>query len=141
LVVYPVFRLRRLGLGVVDLVRALEEGVIRTLTDYGLEGFRRPDHPGVFTAAGKIASIGLAVRHNVSFHGLAFNYHPDLNHFRLINPCGLTDTPMTSASALLDRPLPHQEVRTRMAGHLARLLDLSYTPWTLEEAEAAAQGS
>ncbi|MEW5721502.1 MAG: lipoyl(octanoyl) transferase LipB [Thermodesulfobacteriota bacterium] len=136
IVAYPVFHLRTVKLGVVSLVRKLEEAVIAVLGEYGLAGGRREGHPGVFVGPLKVASIGLAVRRSVSFHGLALNYDPDLSHFGLINPCGLSSRTITSLAGLLGRPVDPAVLRNKMAAHLARVFNLKLRPGTLDQAAA-----
>ena len=134
LVVYPVLRLRNLNLGVATAVRFLEQATIDTLGEFGIVADRRPDHPGVWIGPDKIASIGLAVRRNVTFHGLALNCQPDLSAFNMINPCGLTDVRVTSMAEVIGRPVSLSEVRSILSAHLARQLSLDLQPWTLDQA-------
>ncbi|MBN6062936.1 lipoyl(octanoyl) transferase LipB [Aggregatibacter actinomycetemcomitans] len=75
-------------LNVRQLVTALEQSVVKTLADYGIEGYAKPDAPGVYIDGKKICSLGLRIRHGRSFHGLAFNINMDLTPFHQINPCG-----------------------------------------------------
>jgi lipoate-protein ligase B len=138
LVVYPVVGLKAVGRGVTECVRGLEEAVIRTLADYGVEGLRREGHPGVFTSRGKISSVGLAVRRGVAFHGLSFNYSPDMADFGLINPCGLSAAEMTSLALILGRAVDGSEVRDKVRAHLADVFGFRFVPFSLEEAEEAA---
>jgi lipoate-protein ligase B len=81
-------------------LRALEEVLIRTLASIGLEGFRREGLTGVWVgeekSPRKIASIGVAVRRWVAYHGFALNVSTDLRYFSLLNPCGLDAAVMTS---------------------------------------------
>src|SRR5690606_27724096 len=105
LVSYPIIRLRDFGLGARAYVRALEETIIRTLADYGIEGGRRDGYPGVWTAGRKIASIGVAVRGGVTMHGSALNVNTDLSYFSLIVPCGITDVTVTSMNEILRKKL------------------------------------
>ncbi len=88
LVVYPLLDLRRLKLGVRDLVTGLENTVVDLLGYYGLEAAAKADAPGVYIAGRKIASLGLRVRKGCSFHGVALNVNMDLRPFLSINPCG-----------------------------------------------------
>ena len=142
-VIYPVVELKSIGRSVVECVRALEETIIRTLADFDVEGQRHDGHPGVFTAWGKIASIGLAVKRGITYHGLSFNYAPDMNHFGLINPCGLSASEMTSLARILGREVDGAEVRGIVKKHLAEVFGLEFTPWPLDEAkkEAALSGN
>lgn len=103
IVAYLLFDLRRSGSGVRDLVTGIEQAMIATLAGHGIEATARPDAPGVYVrrheragvAGAKIGSLGLRVRRGCSYHGLALNVNMDLEPFSRINPCGLTDTPVT----------------------------------------------
>lgn len=100
LVVYPLLDLRRLKLGVRQLVEALENSVIDTLECYGIHARGRRDAPGVYVDARKICSIGIRVRRGATYHGIAFNVAMDLEPFTRINPCGYEGLVMTQVSAL-----------------------------------------
>lgn len=82
------FKSRENPLTVRDLVTALEQCVVKTLADYGIESYPKPDAPGVYVDGKKICSLGLRIRKGCSFHGLALNINMDLSPFRQINPCG-----------------------------------------------------
>lgn len=88
LVVYPLLDLRRLGLGIRELVLRLENSIIELAAGYGIEAMGRRDAPGVYVEGRKLASIGLRVRRGCSYHGLALNVVNDLEPFTRINPCG-----------------------------------------------------
>ncbi|MFL0798064.1 MAG: lipoyl(octanoyl) transferase LipB [Cellvibrionaceae bacterium] len=88
LVAYPMFNLRRLGIGVRDLVSGIENVIVETLKQYGIESAPKADAPGVYVNGDKIASLGLRVRRGCSFHGLALNIDMDLTPWQRINPCG-----------------------------------------------------
>ena len=100
LVVYPLIDLRRQKLGVRELVEALENSVIDTLTAYGIHAKGRRDAPGVYVDARKVCSIGIRVRRGCSYHGIAFNVAMDLSPFHRINPCGYAGLEMTQVSDL-----------------------------------------
>jgi lipoyl(octanoyl) transferase len=85
---YPLFDLRRLGIGVRELVHRIEQSLIDTLARYDIVALRREGAPGVYVGDAKIAALGLRVRRGCSFHGLAFNIRMDLEPFSRINPCG-----------------------------------------------------
>ncbi len=87
-VAYPLFDLRRIGVGVRDLVHGIEQVLIDTLAHWGIDGVRHPGAPGVYVGAAKIGALGLRVRRGCSFHGLAFNVAMDMEPFQRINPCG-----------------------------------------------------
>jgi len=116
LVAYPIFYLWPEERDLHLFLRQLEEAVIRTLAGFGVQAFRREGKTGVFTAKGKICSIGVMFRRWVSYHGLALNVNPDLSHFRLIVPCGLWDVSVTS---LAQFPLPTPSLNL-VAGKLVK---------------------
>ena len=92
---YVMFDIRRLGLGVRDLVTGIEDAMIRTLSAYGIAAAPRADAPGVYVAGRKIGSLGLRVRRGCAYHGLSLNVDMDLEPFGRINPCGLTGLEVT----------------------------------------------
>jgi lipoyl(octanoyl) transferase len=100
LVVYLLMDLRRAGLGVRDLVNALERSVIEYAARFGIPAQCRASAPGVYVADRKLASVGLRIRRGASYHGLALNVHMDLQPFRRINPCGYSGLEMTQLSQL-----------------------------------------
>jgi lipoyl(octanoyl) transferase len=100
LVVYPLIDLRRAGLGVRDLVTALEQAVIATAAAFGIVAATRPGAPGVYVEGAKLASVGIRVRRGASYHGAAINVDMDLGPFSRINPCGFEGLAMTQLAAL-----------------------------------------
>jgi lipoyl(octanoyl) transferase len=100
LVVYPLIDLRRAGLGVRDLVTALEQAVIGTAAEFSIEAAIRAGAPGVYVAGAKLASVGIRVRRGASYHGTAINVDMDLGPFSRINPCGFEGLAMTQLAAL-----------------------------------------
>lgn len=88
LVVYPLLDVRRAGMGVRQLVMALENAIIDVLASWNITALARRDAPGVYVDGRKVASIGLRIRRGSSYHGLAFNVAMDLEPFQRINPCG-----------------------------------------------------
>ncbi|MEM1949299.1 MAG: lipoyl(octanoyl) transferase LipB, partial [Candidatus Caldarchaeum sp.] len=86
LVVYPIISLQENRLGVGELVKLLEDAVIMLLEDYGVSAVRVEGKPGVWVGGRKIASIGMALKNWVSYHGLALNINTDLAKFRGIRP-------------------------------------------------------
>ncbi|MCU0760354.1 MAG: lipoyl(octanoyl) transferase LipB [Steroidobacteraceae bacterium] len=100
LVAYPLVDLRRAGLGVRELVTALERAVIRLAARFGIEAAVRAGAPGVYVRDAKLASVGIRVRRGASYHGLALNVNMDLGPFGRINPCGYPGLAMTQLAAL-----------------------------------------
>jgi lipoate-protein ligase B len=136
LVIYPIFDLKQMRLGVSELVNGLETVVMNTLADFSIQADRIEGLRGVWVGKEKIASIGIAVRRGITFHGLALNYDPDFSHFEMINPCGLEGVKMTSISKITATPTNPVLLRKVLAGHLSKLFNLELHPWSLEQATA-----
>lgn len=122
LVVYPVFSLRRHRLSVSEYVFLLEEAMLRTAADAGIIASRDERNHGIWVGDRKLGSIGIAIRHGVTFHGLALNVSPALEPFSWINPCGLTNTFMTSLEKEQGSWVAMEEVKKRIRNHLGSLL-------------------
>ena len=103
---YLLFDLRRMGLGVRDLVTGIEECMVQTIGLHGIEGKPRPDAPGVYVGGDKIGQLGLRVRRGCSYHGLSLNVDMDLEPFSRINPCGLFGVEVTHMAAFTPVSLP-----------------------------------
>ena len=89
-------------LNVRQLVSSLEQSVIRTLSDYGIDAYAKADAPGVYINEKKICSLGLRIRKGCSFHGLALNINMDLSPFHNINPCGYAGLEMCQLADFID---------------------------------------
>ncbi len=100
LIAYTLIDLKRAGLTIRGLVSALENAVIDTVAQYGIEARSRPEAPGVYVGAAKLASIGLRIRRGCSYHGIALNVDMDLEPFARINPCGFANLQMTQLASL-----------------------------------------
>lgn len=95
LVVYTLLDLKRLKLGVRELVTLIEKTLIELLDDYGIAANAKSKAPGVYVNNAKIAALGLRIRKGCSFHGLALNVDMDLEPFSRINPCGYENLEIT----------------------------------------------
>jgi lipoate-protein ligase B len=114
-------------------LRDIEQGLIRALATWGIEGEISPGKTGVWVGGAKIASIGIAVRRWVSYHGFALNVAPDLRFFDLIHPCGLRGIHMTSLADRLGESAPSlAEAREVVAGAFTGVL--GYPGWNWESA-------
>jgi len=123
LMIYTLINLRRAGLGVRDLVTALEQSVVDLAAEYGIEASSRSDAPGVYVDGVKLASIGLRIRRGASFHGMALNVDADLEPYSRINPCGFKGLDVTDLARLgADSEL--SVVRDRLLPHLMRHLKM-----------------
>jgi lipoyl(octanoyl) transferase len=121
LIAYLLLDVRRLGLGVRELVSRIEQSLIDMLASYGVSAAARPDAPGVYVEGAKIASLGLRVRNGRCFHGLALNVDMDLEPFARINPCGYAGLQVTQMRDLLG-PLNFAEVSARLCAQLVKHL-------------------
>lgn len=108
-----------------DLVTALEQCVIETLKDYGINSYAKADAPGVYVEHKKICSLGLRVRKGRSFHGLALNINMDLTPFHSINPCGYAGLEMCQLQDLVTMPISCSQVAEKLVQHFAQQLDYS----------------
>ncbi len=97
---YILLDIRRLKTGVRELVTALEQCIVNTLSKDGIEAYPKADAPGVYVNQQKVCSVGLRIRKGCSFHGLAFNVNMDLAPFQRINPCGYQGLEMTDSARL-----------------------------------------
>ncbi len=125
IVAYPLIDIRRMGMGVRELVTAIEQAIIAVLKTYGVDAEPRADAPGVYVDGVKVAALGLRIRKGRSFHGLSFNIDMDLEPFQRINPCGFQGLEVTNLTALVDTK-QHQanmlEAEDRLIASLSRVL-------------------
>lgn len=130
LVGYPIINIGQRGLGIVTLVRLLEEVLIRTADDFGVEATRVEAKPGVWLHGGKkkLASIGLAVRHWVTFHGFALNVSTRLSRFDIIRPCGMDSSTMTSLEECRSTRVSMQDVKASVVSNFEALFGYEMVP-------------
>lgn len=128
LVGYPILPLRGIGCDLHAYLRTLEQCIIDTLGEFGLEG-RRNGPAGVWVGDKKVCSIGIAVRKWVTYHGFALNVNPNLSHFSLINPCGLEASRITSMAELLSDLPAIEDVRRVCERNFAKVFKLKLVPW------------
>ena len=122
LAAYLMLDLRRLGLGVRELVTAMEQSLVELLAGYAVDAAPKADAPGVYVAGDKVASLGLRVSRGCSFHGLALNVDMDMSPFGRINPCGYAGLKMVQLRDLLEAPPALDEVAQRLERILRRRL-------------------
>ncbi|MEH6472911.1 MAG: lipoyl(octanoyl) transferase LipB [Halopseudomonas sp.] len=127
LVVYLLLDLRRLKLGVRELVTLMEQALVELLAGYDIDGYPKADAPGVYVSQGlaaesKIASLGLRIRRGCSFHGLALNVDMDLSPFLRINPCGYSGLAMTQMIELAGAEQRPQCKMAEVGARLQRIL-------------------
>jgi lipoate-protein ligase B len=125
LVGYPIFALKREGIGIIDFVWRLEEVMIQILKDYGIIGQRSERNRGVWVGKDKVGFVGIALRSGISLHGFALNVNPDLSFFELIQPCGLKGVKATSMKALLRKEIDLEEVKKSAVTHFQEIFNIS----------------
>ncbi|MCD7963527.1 MAG: lipoyl(octanoyl) transferase LipB [Rikenellaceae bacterium] len=126
LVGYPILNLNNFGLGLKDYIELLEETVIRTIADYGINGGRLAGATGVWIEtdspnARKICAIGVKASRFVTMHGFALNVNTDLKYFSYINPCGFIDKGVTSIQNETGKKVDMDEVKIRYVRHFAEV--------------------
>jgi lipoyl(octanoyl) transferase len=106
LVCYLLLDIRRLHLGVRDLVTAIEQSIVQLINSYGVTAEAKPEAPGVYIDGRKLAALGLRIRKGCSYHGLSLNVDMDLGPFSNINPCGIEGLEVVDMKRLgIDRPM------------------------------------
>ena len=125
---YPIIDLRPDRCDVHRYVRDLEEVLIRTAADYGIDAGRVDGLTGVWVGRDKLAAIGVRISRWITSHGFAFNVTTDLDYFNLIVPCGIADRGVTSLERLLGRAIEPREVEDRIAAHFCGVFDRTVSP-------------
>ena len=124
LVAYPIVRLPEAGWGVKQLVLALADSAVETFAALGLEARvgETKELIGVWVGPKKLASIGLAVKRDVSLHGIALNLSTDLSYFERLQPCGLEAQVMGSAERLLGKDVDREAAKQAFVAAFAKRL-------------------
>jgi len=118
LVGYPIIDLEHYKIGVREYIEKMEDAIIATIAEYGLEGGRKEGATGVWLQADhkvrarKICAIGVRVSRYVTMHGFALNVNTDMRYFNYINPCGFNSFGVTSIQQELSREIPMEEVKS-----------------------------
>jgi len=130
LVVYPIFDLENFFTDIHRFMRAMEEAVILTLEEFGIEGDRVKKLTGVWldvnqpAKARKICAMGVKMSRWVTMHGLALNVNPDLNYFNYIVPCGIQDKSVTSIERELNSKINMDVVKSVLREKLVQVFEL-----------------
>ena len=132
LVGYPILKLPD-RLEVKRLVTNLEDVLILACADFGIEAGHEGPERGVWVKGRKIASLGLAVQRNVTFHGFAHNVSTDLSYFLKIRPCGHAGTIMTSMVDLLGHPVDLEDVKASVIVHFQEVFGVTLRRVALAE--------
>jgi len=123
LVGYPILNLSSRGSDIGTYLRNLEKTLIQTLTHFGITAQRIQGRAGVWVGEKKIASIGVAVRSSITFHGFALNVSTDLSYFAKINPCGYHSSIMTSMKEQLGREISIADVKGPLIHTFGQVFD------------------
>lgn len=126
---YPILDLDNFFTDIHLYLRTLEEAVILTLADYGIEAGRYPGFTGVWLDADndkarKICAMGVRCSRWVTMHGFAFNVNADLAYFKNIVPCGIDDKDVTSMQRELGYKLDMEEIKSKLKNHIAVLFKM-----------------
>jgi lipoyl(octanoyl) transferase len=137
IVVYPIFDLDQFFTDIHKYMRFLEEAVIQTLKDFGIEAGRVPGLTGVWIEgeterARKICAMGVKSSRWVTMHGIGFNVNSDLSYFSHIIPCGINDKAVTSMQQELGKPLSMSEVTNVLKQKLADQFRFKYVEYKQE---------
>ncbi|OGQ09151.1 MAG: lipoyl(octanoyl) transferase [Deltaproteobacteria bacterium RBG_19FT_COMBO_46_12] len=126
IVVYPILDLKKYGYRLIRYIDQLEEVVLCVLKDFGIKGKRDPLNRGVWVDGEKIASVGVAIKRWVSFHGFSLNYETNLKYFELINPCGLEGKKMTSMGKILGIGISREQLVERISFHFKQTFERNW---------------
>jgi len=129
---YPILDLDNFFTDIHKYLRLLEEAIILTLKEYGLEGDRSEGETGVWFDVGtpkarKICAFGVKTSRWVTMHGFAFNVNSDLSYFENIIPCGITDKQVTSLKKELGKEIDLEEVKKKVLFHIGKLFKMTIT--------------
>ena len=133
IVVYPIINLEKARLAVTDYVSHLEEIMIQTAKDSGVQAQRNGLNRGIWVGEKKLGSIGIAVRRGISFHGMALNVNLSLEPFNWINPCGLQNIKMTSIQQELSHPVSLPHVRRTLKQHFESIFKIELVTTDIKE--------
>ncbi|MCP4748178.1 MAG: lipoyl(octanoyl) transferase LipB [Desulfobacteraceae bacterium] len=132
LVCYVIFDLRRAKLSVTELVSSLEKVMIKTAEHWNIQARGDKEHRGAWVSQRKLGSVGVTIRHGISFHGLALNATTSMEPFSWINPCGISGCTMTSLSKESGKAVDTELVRRQMLGHISDIFNLELEPIQIE---------
>ncbi|CAB1058623.1 Octanoate-[acyl-carrier-protein]-protein-N-octanoyltransferase (EC [Olavius sp. associated proteobacterium Delta 1] len=132
LIVSPLLYLGDIGLNANQYLHRLEDVLIDLLAGYDIHAGKKAGLPGVWHGEAKIAAVGIAVKHGHTFHGFSLNLKPDLAAFNLINPCGVSQMPVTSIRQVLGQSPPMAQIKARLREilHNSLALETRTTTWS-----------
>ena len=120
LIIYCMIDIKRLGIGVKQMVSIIEKSIMELLGDYSIISHKIPGAPGVYVDGSKIAALGLKVKRGKTYHGLSLNIDMNLAPYGLINPCGYKDLNVTQMSDLTDNKLELDSIKKKLTKYLTK---------------------
>jgi len=126
LIVSPLLYLGDIDLNANQYLHRLEDVLINLLSTYGIRTNKKKDYPGVWWNQAKVGGVGIAVKHGYTFHGLSLNINLDLAPFTLINPCGVSQMPVTSLHEICGHEISIKEVKQRLHEILTEVFSLRF---------------
>jgi lipoate-protein ligase B len=133
IVVYPIIDLEKARLTITDYVSYLEEVMIQTAKDLGVQAHLNGLNRGIWVGNKKLGSVGIAIRRGISFHGMALNVNLSLEPFNWINPCGLQNIKMTSIQQELSRPVSMPNIRQTVKQHFESIFGIELVATDMKE--------
>lgn len=133
LVVYFIFNLSRRGKDLHKFMETIQSGIIAALKQIGIKSNKGDEYTGIWVDKKKIASIGVAIKNWISFHGAAINLNTDLSEFKKINPCGLDADIMVSAEKLKNKKIDFKEFKTLLSLEYSKLFKTDFYPVSLDD--------
>ncbi len=121
LVGYPILKLDGFEQDIRNYLSRLEEVLIDTVAEFGLKAEHSERQTGVWVGEKKLASIGVAIKSWVTYHGFALNVNTDLSYFGKIRPCGLESSTLTSMKSIIGRQVEMAKVKAKVKRHFARV--------------------
>ena len=126
LIVSPLLYLGDIDLNANQYLHRLEDVLINLLSTYEIRTHKKKDYPGVWWNQAKVGAVGIAVKHGYTFHGLSLNVNLDLAPFALINPCGVSQMPVTSLHEISGHEISMEEVKQRLHEILIEVFSLHF---------------
>ena len=120
LIIYCMIDIKRLGIGLKQMVSIIEKSIMELLGDYSIISHKIPGAPGVYVDGSKIAALGLKVKRGKTYHGLSLNIDMNLAPYGLINPCGYKDLNVTQMSDLTDNKLELDSIKKKLTKYLTK---------------------
>ena len=120
LIIYCMIDIKRLGIGLKQMVSIIEKSIMELLGDYSIISHKVPGAPGVYVDGSKIAALGLKVKRGKTYHGLSLNIDMNLAPYGLINPCGYKDLNVTQMSDLTDNKLDLVTIKKKLTKYLTK---------------------